>query len=152
MTFYLKIEDSKIVGDLLLESNLKRLFPSHDWASGLPPSGYVVCAVEDSPQLGPYQKWDPNYPTRFYYQLLSDGTAKRVWAVVYLDDDEKKAKQDAVKKEWADENAAEDKTGYDTWVFFDSYCCYLPPQGLPPDDGKDYIWDTTDKVWKEKTE
>lgn len=152
MTFYLKIEDSKIVGDLLLESNLKRLFPSHDWASGSPPSGYVVCAVEDSPQLGPYQKWDPNYPTRFYYQLLSDGTAKRVWAVVYLDDDEKKAKQDAVKKEWADENAAEDKTGYDTWVFFDSYCCYLPPQGLPPDDGKDYIWDTTDKVWKEKTE
>ena len=152
MTFYLKIEDSKIVGDLLLESNLKRLFPSHDWASGSPPSGYVVCAVEDSPQLGPYQKWDPNYPTRFYYQLLSDGTAKRVWAVVYLDDDEKKAKQDAVKKAWADENAAEDKTGYDTWVFFDSYCCYLPPQGLPPDDGKDYVWDTTDKIWKEKTE
>lgn len=153
MAFYLKIEDSKIVGDLLLESNLKRTFPTHDWSSGSPPSGYVVCAVTNPPNnLGPYQKWDTNYPTKFYYQLLSDGTAERVWAVVYLDDDEKKAKQDAVKKAWADENAAEDKTGYDTWVFFEAYCCYLPPEGMPPDDGKDYMWDTTNKIWKEKTE
>ena len=82
----------------------------------------------------------------------SNGTAKRVWAVLDLDDVEKKEKQDAVKKAWADENAVEDKTGYETWVFFEAYCCYLPPSGMPPDDGKDYIWDTTNKIWKEKTE
>lgn len=152
MNVYLKVEDSKIVGDLVLESNLKRLFPSHDWSSGLPPSGYVVCAVTDPPILGPYQKWDENYSTQYYYQLLSDGTAERTWAVVYLNDDEKKAKQDAVKTAWADENAANDKTGYETWVFFESYCCYLPPEGMPPDDGKDYVWDITDKKWKERTE
>jgi len=152
MIFYLKVENNKIVGDLMLESNLKTIFPAHDWLYGPAPSGYVICEVTDKPRLSVYQKWDENYPTNFYYQLLSNGTAKRVWAVLDLDDVEKKEKQDAVKKEWADENAANDKTGYEDWYFDETYCCYLPPKGLPPNDGKEYKWDTTDKEWKEITE
>tara|TARA_R100001594_G_scaffold45091_1_gene77718 strand:+ start:680 stop:1138 length:459 start_codon:yes stop_codon:yes gene_type:complete len=152
MNFYLKVENNQIVGDLLLESNLKRTFPTHDWLSGLPPSGYVICEVTEAPLLGVYEKWDELFPTHFYYQLLSDKTAKRVWAILPLSDVEKKERQDAVKKAWADENAANDKTGYEDWYFDETYCCYLPPSGMPPNDGKDYVWDTTDKIWKEKTE
>ena len=143
MTFYIKVEDNQPVGDVFVESNLKRVIKNHDWDSGLPPSGYVECEVTFPPQLGVYEKWDDTYPNKYYYQIV-DNKAKRIWAVVNLTDDEKKTLQDQVKADWA----ALDNTGLESWTFDETSCTYVPPTS-PPDDGKNYMWDRTSSDWKE---
>jgi len=143
MTFYIKVEDNQPVGDVFVDSNLKRVITNHDWDSGLPPSGYMECEISGPPNLDIYEKWDDTYPNKYYYQIVDD-KVKKIWAVVNLTDDEKKTLQDQVKADWA----ALDLTGYESWTFDEDICAYKPPS-IYPNDGKDYEWDTTNQEWKE---
>ena len=147
MTFYIKIDKNlQTIGDPFVESNLKKLFPTHYWNSGLPPSGWIECELTNPPTLDIYEKFDEAYPKHYFFKV-ENGKAKKEWAVQNLNDSEKKALQDAVKKEWADE----DRTGYESWTFDETYCCYFPPS-IYPNDGKSYEWDTANQNWKEVTE
>lgn len=147
MTFYIKFNNSGFVGDLFVDTNLKRIFPTHDWQSGLPPEGWVECEVTPCREPSVYEKFEEIRGKKYFFQM-ENGKAKQVWNIVNLNDVEKKALQDEVKKKWAEEVTM---AGYEDWYFDETYCKYFPPT-MPPRDGKVYDWDTVNKNWKEATE
>jgi len=172
MTLYIQVDiDNKPLNHPVYESNLRLVYPSHDFTGG-PPNGWFEFERVPEPQLGVYQKFDDTVGSDISiafdhngleYKLV-DGKFKDVWHVLELTDAEKKAKQDAVKASYADGEIPS------SWVFDESKCQYAPPVAFPsdgktyawkestkewleyPSDGKNYEWDNSDESWKERTE
>ena len=155
MTFYIKYktnDDSSIsaVGFPFIDTNLKRIFPDHDFNSS-PPTDYLEFEHTDKPLLGAYQKFDASYDQFTNQTGLSfeyaDGKIKEVWHILDFTDEEKKAKQDAVKKRWADN----DTSHIASWIFNETLCTYRAPVEHP-NDGKAYKWNESTTSWEEITE
>ena len=145
MTLYIKLNESNEPQNFPLgEENLKYLFPAHDFTSGAP-SGYAVFVKTESPAIGPYEKLDASYnPEGIEYRYEADGTVKEYWHVLNMTDEEKKAKQDKVKEDWA-------KGTFDSWIFNEANCTFDAPVELPTDaTEKIYKWDEDTVSWVEK--
>ena len=161
MAFFIKVDkNNSAVGFPLMQENLQQIYPDHDWSSG-PMSGYLEF-VHEEPKLGVYQKFNETVGADISlasnhngleYKLI-DGKIKQFWHVLDLTDDEKKAKQDLLKANWA----ALDPTGPASWAFNEATCCYEAPVAIPSDaaspdnpDGKLYKWDEETTSWIEIT-
>jgi len=158
MKLYIKVDESNNpIGHPHLESNVKQLYPSHDFSS--PPTGWLEF-VRKEPNLGPYQKYNNEigadisqaYQHNGLEYKLIDGKIQDHWNYIDITDEEKKAKQDDVKTKWA----ALDPAGPASWTFDEETCAYKAPVAMPSDaispsnpDGKSYEWDEDNRTWKE---
>tara|TARA_E500000305_G_scaffold72177_2_gene58148 strand:- start:11 stop:526 length:516 start_codon:yes stop_codon:yes gene_type:complete len=150
MTLYIQVDiDNNPLNHPVYESNLRIVYPSHDFTGG-PPDGWVEFERVPEPQLGVYQKFDNTVGddiaiafnhNGLEYKLV-DGKFKDVWHVLELTDAEKKAKQDVVKDDYANGIYPS------SWVFNEAKCCYEPPVAFPS-DGKTYAWKESTTEWVE---
>ena len=156
MTLYIKVdENNNPLGHPHLESNLKQLYPDHNFSS--PPVGWLEF-VRKQPKLGVYQKYNDDigadncgaYGHNGLEYKLIDGKIQDYWNYIDMTDDEKKAKQDDVKAKWA----ALDPAGYASWTFDEESCAYKAPVELPSDsatasnpDGVFYDWNEETLSW-----
>jgi hypothetical protein len=87
-----------------------------------------------TPRVGAYEVYEG-----VYYEW--DGAfVKDVHRIRELTPTEKVAKQEAVHREW------EENEGPASWVFNEELCGYEPP--IPyPDDGNRYIWNEENLSW-----
>lgn len=153
MDLFIKIdENNNFVNHPSVKENLQLAFPSLDWNSSTPPSGWLKFEKTPQPYHGPYKKIGDPMVT---YQIV-DGVAKDVWNLIDYTDDEKKAKQDRVKAKWA-ALPAEQRPA--SWTFNEDICDYEAPVAPPADaasetnhEGKIYKWDESSLSWKELTE
>ena len=150
MGLFIQVNESNVPQNHpCFKNNLKQAFPSLDWDNSVP-SGWMRFERIPSPVVGVYQKYDSPDIT---YEII-DGVVKDVWHIVDMTDDEKKAKQDGVKAEWA----ALDPAGPASWTFDEATCSYKAPVDLPSDsasasnpDGVHYDWDESSTSWQEIT-
>tara|TARA_E500000305_G_C3877022_1_gene167872 strand:+ start:107 stop:583 length:477 start_codon:yes stop_codon:yes gene_type:complete len=156
MTLYIKIdENSNPIGHPHEESNLKQLFPNHNFSA--PPAGWLEF-VRKRPELGIYQKFNENigidicqgYKHNGLEYKLIDGKIQDYWHYLDMSDAEKKAKQDKVKANWGN------PSDLASWTFNETTCAYEAPVALPSDaispsnlDGKPYKWDEDNRKWEE---
>lgn len=147
---YIKVDENNIFEDHPhFESNLKQLYPDHDFTLG-PPKGWVEFIRIEPPILGPYQKFDEtkggNIALAFNHNGLEykyeDGVYKDVWHVLEMTDAEKAAKQEEVKSLW------EQNVGFLSWTFDEETCSFIPPTPYP-EDGKMYKWNEETVTWEE---
>lgn len=139
MELYIQIKDGQPFEHPILGDNFRAAFPNVD-VNNLPPEfarfERVLC-----PKLGPYETMASETPT---YELV-DGVYKDVWHIRDMTDEEKTAKQQAVKDAWA---ALPTRDNYLAWVWDEASCLYRPP--IPrPDNGTNYFWQGTTASWVE---
>ena len=141
-----------------LRSNLQLAYPDGGFEGSNVPSGWLVFERVPEPILGPYQKFDDSKGSEncdawehngLEYKVV-DGKVKDVWNIIDMTDEEKKAKQDEVKAEWAARDASQAPA---SWTFDEEKCEYVAPVELPFDAGfgVDYIWNETDRTWDKYT-
>jgi hypothetical protein len=141
MTLYIKTDGSDgFVDHPIYGEHLALVFPEHDFSQGAP-EGYVEFFKKENPYS--------NLPaTEVVYKKITceykyiDGKATEEYTHVDMTDEEKKAKQDESKAEWAANN------GYPSWVMDETNCVFEPPTPRP-DDGKIYNWDESTTSWVE---
>jgi hypothetical protein len=136
MNLYIETENGMVKNHPALANNLIQVFgeiPQH-WEP-------FVRVVRPIPTV--YQILDGNEAT---YQRV-DGVWTDVWPLRDMTDEEKSAKQQAVKDEWATLDQSEN---YSTWTFDEATCSFVPPVPRPePVEGKIVFWSGADNVWKE---
>ena len=134
-----------------LRSNLQLVYPAGGFEGSNVPSGWLAFERVPEPILGPYQKFDDSKGAEncdawdhngLEYKVV-DGKVKDVWNIIDMTDEEKKAKQDEVKAEWATRDASQAPA---SWTFDEEKCEYVPPVEYPS-DGKEYTWNETNKTW-----
>ncbi len=139
---FIKVDENNVPQNHpVLKNNLKQAFPSQDWESSVP-DGWMKFERIESPKLGVYQKYDDPKCT---YEII-DGVVKDVWHISDMTDEEKKAKQDKVKANWADNNY------FASWVFDETACGFKAPVDEPKDARKMgivHIWDEEKQAWTE---
>ena len=86
-----------------------------------------------------YQVVDPLTPT---YQKIN-GVWTDVWTVRDMTDDEKSAKQQAVKDEWA---KLPNISNFTAWTFDETVCMFMPPTPRPPDNT--HYWQGSTNSWQ----
>lgn len=135
MNFYIRIENDQPVNHPITETNLISVVQGID-VDNLP-SGYASFTRVEMPELGPYEtctsiyQWDGDIVTDVHH-------------VRAMTDEEKTAKQDAVKEDWT-------ATGYASWVFNEDDCTFYPPTPRPL-DGIAREWNEPTTSWIEVTE
>lgn len=105
--------------------------------------------------------WEPfvrvERPIPGVYQVLEsdvssyekvDGIWTDVWAIREMTAEEKAAKQQQVKDEWASNPNA---SNFSAWTFDEEKCAYVAPIPMPEDD-KTYFWQGTTNSWVEVPE
>ena len=158
MKFYIAVDENNAPQNHpASEENLKLVFPSHDFEVSAP-SGWVEFERIPEPVLNPYQYFDEtigaDIAIAFEHNGLEykfvDGKFKDVWHVLEISEEEKKAKQDAVKAKWA----ALDPPGHASWTFDENTWRYKAPVPLPSDvasasnpDGVFYKWNEETLSW-----
>ena len=134
MELFIRIVDGQPFEHPIFGDNFRQAFPDVD-VNNLPPEfarfervacPSLVYATLNSPQ--PSYQW-------------VNGVVKDVWDVTQMTEQEKAAKQEAVKSEWAIK-------GHASWSFNDELCTFLPPVPYPT-DGKLYNWDEATTSWIE---
>ena len=118
MELYIKTRDGQPHEHPIFADNFKLAFPDVD-TDNLPPE-FMRFERVASPTLGPYEK-----NLRVQYEIGEDGVCRDVWCYDRLTEEEIKAKQDAVKVEWAD------RTDLDMWYFDEATCSYKPQAPSP---------------------
>lgn len=132
MNLYIRIVDGEIFEHPIIEQNMLMAFPDVD-LNNLPPE---FCRFErvEPPTLGPYEK---NQQVTY----VRDGDVCRdVWSCEDMTDEEKLAKQNEVKAEFAI------SPNYASWTFNEETCVFDPPTPYP-NDGNAYEWNETDQLW-----
>ena len=133
-----------------LRSNLQMAYPNGGFEGSNVPAGWLAFERVPEPEIGVYQKFDDSKGSEnceawehngLEYKVI-DGKVKDVWNIIDMTDEEKKAKQDAVKASYADGEIPS------SWVFDESKCQYAPPVAFPS-DGKTYAWKESTKEWLE---
>lgn len=127
--------DGEPSGHPITEENFKRAFPNVD-IDNLPES-YAEFTRVEKPELDPYAN-----SQSVQYVLGEDGIVKDVWSQQMMTEEEKTAKQNATKQNWADRGM------FASWTFNEDRCEYEPPTPRP-DDGNVYEWDEDNLTWQE---
>lgn len=135
MKLYIQIKNGIPFEHPIFEDNFKDAFPQVD-VNNLPDEFAEFERVE-APLLGPYQK-----NQRLQYEIGDDGVCRDVWYCDEFSEEEKIAKQDAVKNRW------NERGGFASWTFDEEACSFKPPAPYPQ-DGKSYMWDEATISWKE---
>lgn len=139
MELFIRIKDGQPFEHPIFGDNFRQAFPEVD-VNNLPPEFARFQRVEP-PVWGPYDK-NP-YVT---YERGVDGVYRDVWRCEKMTAEEIKAKQDLVKKHWADS----DKTPK-SWLFNEETCEFEAPVPYPT-TGKHYRWDEPSVSWVEIVE
>ena len=133
---YIKVdENNNFVDHPHFESNLRQLYPKHDFSSGAP-SGWMVFERVAPPNIGTYQKFDEtkgsNIAIAFDHNGLEykivDGVYKDVWHVKDMTDAEKLEKQNDVKNKWAEFIATDEGANFSDYVFDEATCQFVAPE------------------------
>lgn len=133
MNLYIKISNGKPVDHPYLEDNMKTAYPEID-LNNLP-SDWAKFIRVPQPKVGPYEV------TECFYEW-DDDVVKDVWYIYPMSDEEKLAKQNRVKKTWAEDGCPAN------WIFDEETCTHIPPVPMPQ-DGKPYIWVQQALQWVE---
>lgn len=133
MELFIRIKDGNPFEHPIFGDNFREAFPHVD-VNNLP-SEFARFVRVSRPQLGVYEK-----NQRVQYEKGVDGVYRDVWYCDQMTEEEKKAKQDAVKQEW--------NNRFPSWTFDEQSCAFKAP--VPkPNDGKLYNWDEATVSWIE---
>lgn len=135
MELFIRIRDGQPFEHPILGGNFRQAFPNVD-INNLPPEFARFTRVE-MPVVGVYEVYEG-----VTYERNEDGFID-VHHVRPMTTEEKTAKQNAVKAQWAE-------NGYASWVFDEATCTFNPPVPMPQ-DGKPYQWDEATTSWVEIT-
>lgn len=134
MELFIRIKDGQPFEHPILGDNFREAFPHVD-VNNLPPDFARFQRVAP-PVWGPYDK-----NQTAVYERGADGIYRDVWTCEKMTEDEIKAKQDLIKKNWA-ENPHSPKS----WVFKEELCGFVPP--IPyPTTGLSYYWNEELQIW-----
>lgn len=135
MKLYIQTENGQTVNHPAFEDNLIAAF------GGVPDHWKPFVRVE-RPTLGVYEVLESEQPA---YQMV-DGVWTDVWTVLTIPDEEKAAKQQAVRDAWAlNPNAF----NFTAWVLDEATLRMVPPIPRPVEEGKIFRWSGADNNWKE---
>lgn len=146
---YIKVDENNVhIGHPRFESNMKAIYPDHDFDWG-PPNGFMSFIRVEPPELGVYELFDEtiggNIALAFSHNGLSydivDGVYKDVWHVRNMTTEEKTEKQNAVKAAFAELHPT-----WSSWTFNETTCEMEPPVAYP-EDGEPYTWDEENQTW-----
>ena len=118
-----------------MEDNLRQAFPEMD-LNNLPETFARFERVAPT-MLGVYEISEGST-----YEW-ADGIVKDVYHRRAMTEEERTAKQDAVKSDWQ-------QTGFASWIFNEEKCVFEAPVPYP-EDGKFYSWDEPTTSWVEFT-
>ena len=136
MALFIQIQDGQPVNHPAYDINLIQAY-------GLIPQGWQLFERTDCPVPTIYQVLDSETPT---YQFVN-GVWTDVWALRDMTNEEKAAKQQAVKDAWA---AREQSSNWSAWTFDEATCTYNPPIPRPePNEGNRTFWCGAENRWKE---
>ena len=135
MELFIRIKDGKPFEHPIFGDNFRQAFPTVD-INNLPPE-YARFKRIAPPIVGVYEIYEG-----VTYEW-EGSIVKDIHHVRAMIAEEKTAKQDAVKIEWAEK-------GFASWVFNEETCSFQPPISYP-DDGKFYCWDEPTTSWVEIT-
>lgn len=135
MNLYIQIRNGQPFEHPILEDNLRQAFPNVD-INNLPESFAKFNRIA-RPLVGVYELYEG-----VTYEWV-DGVVQDVHYVRAMTAEEKLAKQNAAKAEWAE-------YGFASWTFNEETCNYDPPISYPTDDKK-YRWDEPTTSWIEIT-
>ena len=134
MKLYIKIENGQLIDHPMLEENFIQAFPDID-VNNLP-SNFIEFVRKPRPFIDTYKVYDG-----FHYELI-DGVYTDVHHVRDMTDEEKIEKQNKAKSNWIAYG------GYNSWVFDEETCTFVPP--IPkPDSYKLYYWNEDTVSWAE---
>lgn len=136
MYLFIQVKDGQCINHPAYPFNLVQAF-------GNIPSDWEPFLRVERPIPGVYEVMESDEPT---YQKV-DGVWKDVWSLRPMTDQEKSAKQQAVKDAWA---AREQAQNWSAWIFNEAICAYEPPIPRPdPVEGKIIFWCGAENNWKE---
>lgn len=136
MKLFIQIRDGQPFQHPIFGENFREAFPHID-TNNLPPEFARFERIQP-PAVGIYEVLlGPSYQ-------WADGIVKDVWLVRPMSAQEKAAKQDQVKADWAEH-------GFQSWSFNEATCSFVPPVPYP-DDGQRYRWDESTVSWIAITE
>ena len=133
MKLYIKLENGQPVDHPITHENFVQAFPDID-TNNLPENFIEFVRVPHPSNLDLYEVYDG-----VHYEIIN-GVCTDVHTVHTMTDEERTAKQNQVKEDWA-------KNGYPSWIFDERTCSFESPLGSPPPDGKAYIWDEATISW-----
>jgi hypothetical protein len=133
MELYIKLLNGKPTEHPITKENMETAFPDID-LNNLPENWAKFVRVPQ-PKLGVYET------AECFYEWDGD-VVKDVWYVHPMGEEEKKQKQERVKKSWVEDG------GFSNWIFDEERCVHIPPKPMPQ-DGKLYIWVQQATNWVE---
>lgn len=134
MNLYIRLKNGQPFEHPIFEDNFRQAFPQVD-LNNLPEWAAKFTRIEQ-PEIGPYEAYEG-----VTYQWV-DGVVADVHAVRQMTSDEKLAKQNEIKANWAI------SPNWASWTFNENTCQYDPPTAKPT-DGKIYRWDEPTVSWVE---
>ena len=133
MELYIRIKDGQPFEHPIFADNFRAAFPRVD-TNNLPPE-FARFERVPFPEVGVYEIHESTT-----YEKQGD-VYKDIHNLRAMTEQEKIAKQNQVKAQWAE-------GGFASWVFDEEACSFNAP--LPkPDDGKLYFWDEANLTWSE---
>jgi hypothetical protein len=139
---YIQIKDGQPFQHPIPHENFVLAFPDID-PDNLPADRFAKFVRTPPQVLGAYEVLKTNTPA---YELV-DGVVKDAWNVRQMTDEEKAAKQQKVKDDWAARPQAQN---WAAWTFDEASCAYVPPIPRPdPVPGKKVVWCGAENNWKE---
>lgn len=133
MGLFIRIKDGQPFEHPIFGDNFRQAFPAID-TNNLPPEFARFERIEP-PVIGVYEVYEG-----VTYEWV-DSIVKDVHHVRPMTTEEKTAKQNAVKAEWAE-------NGFASWTFNEVTCVFEPPVQYP-NDGKPYRWNESTMSWVE---
>ena len=122
----------------IVEWNFKQAFPDID-VNNLPPE-YCPFVRVGPPVLGPYEK---NQTVSYGLVEGMAGTYTDIWTCEEMTSEEKTAKQQSVKDEFA-----VDYPTYASWTFDEATCSMVPPVPYPSDPSSNrFTWNEENQIW-----
>jgi len=138
MKLYIKLENGQPIDHPILKENFIQAFPDID-INNLPETFIEFVRVTRPSNLSTYEIYDG-----VHYEII-DGVCTDVHTVRAMTIEEKQAKQNQVKEDWAEQ-------GYPSWIFNETTCSFDSPIGSPPPDGKAHVWNEATISWIEVEE
>lgn len=135
MKLYIQTENGQPVNHPAFEENLIAAF------GGVPDHWKPFVRVE-RPTLGVYEVLESEQPA---YQMVG-GVWTDVWTVRSMTDEERAAKQQAVRDAWA---LLPNAFNFTAWVLDEATLRMVPPIPRPVEEGKIFRWSGADNNWKE---
>ena len=132
MDLFIRIQDGQPFQHPIFGDNFREAFPEID-TENLPRNFARFVRVECPHNAGVYEV---DYCT---YQW-DGGVVTDVWHVRPMTNEEKTAKQDSSKADWA-------ANGFPSWTFDEAACIFVPPTPYPT-DGNPYHWHEATLSWE----